>query len=223
MLTKPGFRCLSLLVTAAFVHNSLAGDVLSQLSSAQQQEVKNGKQVLVTESVEGKAWPLVRVYRIISATPEEVAAVFFDYANAKSFVPNLLKSDVSKKISSCSFEVDYGVDVPLFPDEFYTVRNSLVKKGDVYIIDWKLIRALQTKDSVGEFRVEPLGEKSLIRYENLVTPGSSMAGLLKGKAVDQMEQTVTAIGKKVESQKKNQPQDLQRQVDAMRAALAQEK
>lgn len=205
------------------MHNSLAGDVLNQLSPAQLQEVKSGKQVLVTEAVEGKAWPRVRVYRVINATPEEVAAVFFDYANAKSFVPNLLKSEVSKKISACSFEVDYGVDVPILPDEFYTVRNSLVQKGDIYNIDWKLIRAVQTKDSVGDFRVEPFGEKSLIRYQNLVTPGSSMAGLLKGKAVDQMEQTVTAIGKKVESQKKDHPQDLQRQVEAMRAALAQEK
>ena len=41
----------------------------------------------MTEDIAGKPWPRIKVYRLINATPEQVAAVFFDYESAKTFVP----------------------------------------------------------------------------------------------------------------------------------------
>lgn len=200
-----------------------AGDLLNELTPSQQAEVKRGVQVLITEDIEGKPWPKVKVYRVIDAAPEEVMAVFCDFSNAKSFVPKLLKSEISNKISPTVVEVDYGVDVPILPDEFYTVRNSIKSTGkDTYQVDWKLLRAVQTKDSVGSMRVEPLGEgQSLMAYHNLVVPGSSMAGLLRGKAIEQMRETVQAIGEHAESQKSKNPDGLKKQVAALRSALGQ--
>ena len=199
-----------------------AGNVLNELTSSQQAELKKGEQILITEEIEGKAWPKVKIYRVIDATPEEVTAVFSDFSTAKSFVPKLLKSDISNKVSPTVIEVDYGVDVPILPDEFYTVRNTIKATGkDSYQVDWKLLRAVQTKDSVGSMRVEPLGDKTLMGYHNLVTPGSSMAGLLRGKAIEQMRQTVAAIGEHVEEQKAKNPDGLKKQVAALRSALGQ--
>ncbi len=107
----------------------------------------------------------MKVYRLIDATPEEVMAVFCDFSTAKSFVPKLLKSDISNKVSPTIVEVDYGVDVPILPDEFYTVRNTIKASGKgCYQVDWKLLRAVQTKDSIGSMRVEPMGEKCLMGY-----------------------------------------------------------
>lgn len=197
-----------------------AGEISQELSDSYLQQIKDGKLVVLTEDIAGKPWPRVRLYRRIAAKPEEVAAVFTNYPGATKYIPNLLKSEISKQVTPCVAEVDYGVDIPILPDEYYTARNSLSMKDGVYRIDWKLLRATQTKDSEGCLRIEPYGDESLICYRNLVTPGSMMAPLLRGKAIEQMRETVTSIAREVESQKKNSPAQLAKEVDALRAALA---
>ena len=200
---------------------ALAGTMMDEITSVQQEQVKKGTQVLITEDVVGNAWPRVKVYRVVNATPEEMAAVFFDFNNAKDFVPNVLKSDISKKVSPTVLEVDYGIDIPILPDEYYTTRNTLmVLPGGGYEVDWKLLRAVQTKDSVGKLRMVPYGDgKTLICYQNLVTPGSVMAGLLRGKAIEQMRDSVQAIALHVEKEKTCDPAALKCQVAAFQEIL----
>jgi len=200
-----------------------AGEILQGLSAPQQSQVKSGTQILITEDVEGKPWPRITIYQTVNATPEEVAAVFFDYEDNKSFVPNLLKSVISKRISPCITEIDYGVSIPILPDEFYTVRNSIKESPPgSYRADWKLVRAVQTKDSVGSFSIEPLDGKTIIRYQNLVTPGSSMAGLLRKSAISQMKDAATAIAGRAEKLKSSNPALLKKQVESLRTALKPE-
>jgi len=197
-----------------------AGEILQELNPGQQSQVKKGEQILLTDEVEGKPWPRVTIYQVVDATPEEVAAVFFDYEDNKSFVPNILKSSISKKITACTTEIDYGVNVPILPDEFYTARNTIkMLSPDHYRVDWKLVRAVHTKDSVGSFCMEPFDGKALIRYQNLVTPGSSMAGLLRKTAISQMKDAATAIATRAEKLKTANPAQLNKQVEALRAAL----
>jgi hypothetical protein len=199
------------------------GGLMNELAAGHQTQIKKGEQVSVNETITGKPWPRVRIYRTVEATPEEVAAVFCDYDNAKAYVPNVLKSTISNRISPCTVDIDYGLDIPILPDEFYTTRNTVKSTSpDTYRIDWKLLRAVQTKDSVGHLRIELFEGKSLICYENLVTPGSSMAGLLKGKAIQQMGETVAAIAARVESQKTARPAELKREVEALREMLKAE-
>jgi len=200
-----------------------AWEILQELSAPQQDQVKKGTQILITEDFNGKPWPRVTIYQVVNATPEEVAAVFFDYEDNKSFVLNVFKSEISKKISPCIMEIDYGVNVPILRDELYTVRNSMKQSSpDSYRADWKLLRAVQTKDSTGSFVIEPLDGKTIIRYQNLVTPGSIMAGLLRKAAISQMKDAATAIASRAENQKAANPAALQKQVGALRAALKAE-
>jgi hypothetical protein len=195
--------------------------LLDNLSKSDIENVRGGKQILITEDMDGKPWPRVNVYKRVDAKPEEVIAVFCDYRNAKTFVPNVLKSDISKEINGQVCEVDYGVDVPILPDEYYTVRNTIQVMGnEKYQVSWKLVRAMQTKDSEGFIRVEPFEDGSVILYQNLVTPGSSMAGLLRGKAIEQMRQTVTAITEHVEKKKSDSPNELKKTVEAFRSKVA---
>lgn len=224
---RVGRRSVFLMCCASVIYvlcaAAFAGSILEELNSEQKKQVADGKQVVILEDLEGKPWPRVLAYQLVDAKPEEVSAVFFDYNKAKTFVPNILKSDISRDISPCSKEVDYGVDVPILPDEYYTVRNKLIYFGDgSYKIEWKLLRALQTKDSEGCLRIQPYRDKTIICYQNLVVPGSKVAGLLRGTAIEQMKTTVTAIAAKVESQRTKHPKDLDRQVTEMRAALAEE-
>jgi hypothetical protein len=160
----------------------VADSLLSELNSAQKCQVEDGSQVVVTENIEGKRL----ASRSIDLSMPRASDCGFDYESAKSFVPNVIKSEISNRLSACTIEVDYGLDVPIFPDEFYTVRNSLrLVDENSYCIDWKLLRAVLTKDSVGNIRVEPWEGKAVICYQNLVTPGSNIAVLLRGRAIEQ--------------------------------------
>lgn len=218
---KPAsLSALALFLSLTSAPLAQAAEILGELDSAQKATLKKGSQVVVIEDIKGKPWPRVTIYKLVGATPEEVAAVFFDYEDNKSFVPNLLKSEISRRISPQSSEVDYGVDVPILPDEYYTVRNTITRIApDQYRIDWKLVRAVQTKDSVGSFRIEPYEDQTLICYQNLVTPGSSMAGLLRKTAISQMKDAATAIAQRAETLKTHNPEQLKKQVEELRAAL----
>jgi hypothetical protein len=177
---------------------------------------------MLQEVVDDKPWPRVRVFQLVRATPEEVAAVFFDYENSKSYIPDLLHSRISKTVTPLVLEVDYEVDVPILSDEAYTARNELSAiHGGGFHVSWILLRALQTKGAEGNLRIEPHGDyDSVIRYTNLVTPSSGMAKVLKTLALARMRKTVESIAREVESQKKNHPRELARQVAALREALA---
>jgi hypothetical protein len=223
VLRLTGYAAMLLAVCLLPAPRLLAESVLSELSESQKGLMKAGDQVVVIENVEGNAWPRVKVYRFINADPEQVAAIFFDFEAAKSFVPNVFKSEISNRVSPCIMEVDYGLDVPIFPDEFYTVRNSLrALEENSYRFDWKLIRAVMTKDSVGNFRVEPSDGKSVICYQNMVTPSSNIAVLLRARAIEQMKETTKALAAHIEKERATNPGGLKRQITTLRAALRQQ-
>jgi hypothetical protein len=177
--------------------------LFSDLSTADQNKVKAGEQVMTTEILDGYPWPRVRVYQMIKATPREVMAVFTDYNNACQFVPNCLKSKISKNVNPLVTEVDYVIDVPMLADEAYTVRDTLsAAGGGALVVSWKMLRATSIEESAGNLHAEPFGaDASIIRYTNLVKPSSVAAPLLKGVAMSQMKDTVQAIADQVEKVK----------------------
>jgi len=211
------FLCLAACV--AVLPAATAG-VLEDLSRDQQLELEKGDLIVLEQDIPGKPWPRVRIYKRIKATPEEVAAVFFDYDQAKTFIPDVLESKISKKIAPCVVEVDYEVNVPILSDEAYTALNEMKALGESYQVSWTLLRALQTKAAEGNLLIEPFENgSSVIRYTNLVTPSSGMAKILKGPALFRMQKTVLAIGEKVEKQKSSHPLQLAAQVARLREAL----
>lgn len=211
-------RILTLALATLFPLLAVAG-IRTELTPTQLNDLERGQQVVVKEEVEGRPWPRLRIYQKVAATPEEVLAVFCDYAQATTFVPDVIKSEISRMISPSVLEVDYQIDIPMLPDESYTTRNSLSSSGDSYKVAWVLVRALQTKASEGTLRVEPAEGGALLCYTNLVTPGSSMAGLLRIPAIERMKTTVAAIVKKVEKQKAEAPAALKKQILRLREAL----
>lgn len=195
--------------------------ILDDLSKEDQARLKNGRQVVASESLEGYPWPRVRVYQKVDARPEELMAVFFDYEKSKDFVPNCEKSEISKRIDRRTFEVDYLVNVPIFADEAYTVRNQLSRSRNPMKVEWKVLRATSILESEGSLLVEPLGDGgAVLCYTNLVKPASSVAAILKGVALGQMKDTVKAIVEQVEKQKSENPDTLAQQLERLEAALA---
>lgn len=199
---------------------SAQASLLNDLTRDQRQELENGTLVVREQDIPGKPWPRVRIYKRINAAPEEVAGVFFDYDQAKTYIPDVLESKVSKKISPSVMEVDYAVDVPILADEAYTARNEMIRIGNSYRVSWTLLRALQTKSAEGNLLIEPFENgTSVIRYTNLVTPSSGMAKILGQLAMSRMQKTVLAIGEKVEQQKSHNAAELAAQVVRLHEAL----
>ena len=85
-----------------------------------------GRQVVREERDTRSAWPRVTIRQFIAASPSQSAAVFADYARHATYLPGLKRASIVKQVSSTVAEVD----VPLFPDEWYTVRDSISRSDD---------------------------------------------------------------------------------------------
>ena len=218
-MTRVRLFFFSLVACLAALPAATAG-LLDDLTREQRANLEKGDLIVLEQDIPGKPWPRVRIYKKIQASPEQVAGVFFDYNQAKTFIPDVLESRISKKISPGVMEVDYEVDVPILADEAYTARNEMKMLQDCYQASWTLLRALQTKAAEGNLLVEPFENgSSVIRYTNLVTPSSGMAKILKLPAMARMQKTVLAIGQKVEQQKAKNPAELAAQVARLREAM----
>jgi hypothetical protein len=211
-----------------------AAPITAELTAAQRAYVESGKQLFVTVDVKGASWPRTIVYRLVAATPEEAAAVFTDYARHASYIPELKKSVVSRVVDAATAEVEYTLDVPIFPDEDYTVRDRLRRYAvgadtyaAAYRVDWTLVRASSTRSTVGNVRFEPYRHPrsgqpaTLMAYDNFVVPGSSLAGvgIVRRQAMRQVQATAESIALEVERQRRTDPAALQRNVARLREAL----
>ncbi len=198
-------------------------DLLDELNPAQLAIVRDGGRVMITSTTSGQPWPSVKVYQIIAALPEPVIAVFFDYETAHTYVPHVLQSTITKRVNSRICDIYYRMSIPLMPEEKYTVRNSLrTLPGGIYEIDWKLLQATTTRISEGSFRIQAYGKKqSIFCYSNLVVPGSRMAIVLRGLALEQVQKNIDALITQVDKQINQNPQSLQHQIAVLRKALAE--
>jgi hypothetical protein len=188
-------------------------------------QVDRGEQVTLTQKAQGP-WPKAWVYRIIDARPEEVAAVFWDFPSHKEFYPGVYKSEISNRVSSTTLEVDYSVSVQVFPDEHYTVRDTLStyeEGGRAYKVEWTKVRATSTRHIEGYILIEPHRGKTIIEYYNYIIPGNSLAGFpgVPGKAMAQLNSTVAALGNETERRRREQAGPLADLVRQLQNALGQ--
>jgi hypothetical protein len=194
---------------------------LDELSQADQVRVQNGEQVFFTKDAASSKWPKAFIYQRVDSTPEEAMAVFSDYEAQKNYVPNLVSARIAKHLDKVTTQVDYELAVPVLNNETYTVEDkvSSYDNGASYRLDWKMIRASTTKDIQGYARFEKLGTGTLMIYYNFVTPGSSLAGFVKDKAMQQVKDTGNAVVAQIEKERRNQHDLLEREIQTLRDAL----
>lgn len=204
-----------------FISTGFCADLLQGLSEADIAKINSGKTLYIPHEV-GKPWPRAVVYRFVPASPREVMAVFTNYAAASQFVPNVVHSRITKSISPSEQEVYYELSVPLLPNETYTATNLLSFRdhGKQLEVSWKAQDARYFKTSVGNLRVMDHRGGTLIRYTNLVDPGSKFARVLRSTAEKQIVNTVDAIAKRVMLLKTKSPAELQRDVQKLDKILA---
>ena len=176
-------------------------DVLwNNLTEVQQRDLLAGKTVETEENVEGSAWPRFRVYQLVKAEPKSIAAVFWDCRRDPEYIPNCSAVTILSHPSPSVIEASYTLAMPfLLPDEVYVSKNVLRKPSETsYEITWNVSEARYTKSAMGSLRIEPHGQGSILRYANLVIPGSRIAGLLRATAGSQVVESVKALTRRVE-------------------------
>lgn len=194
---------------------------LESLSAAQRTKLQNGEMVTVAENLPGAIWPRMILFQKVNATPEEVAAVFSDYASAVHYIPNVKISRIQSSESPCVQEVYYELALPLLPNERYVALNTLRPFGkEGFQIAWHVAKGRFFKSSTGGLTLTPFSGGALMRYENLVDPGAKIAKLLKQRAVRQAQETLSAIATRVETLKRDNPTRLAALVEDLRKNLA---
>jgi hypothetical protein len=223
-----GLLGLSLFLVSAEVFAGSAVEEFQKLNAADQNKVQEGGQVVQFGSQ--KPWPSVAIYQRINATPEESAAMFFDYSNHLKFIPHVTKS-VPSAVSKTVYNVEYQVKLPFIPAwmggiESYTVRDEVTTydNGHGYEVTWSLVpgHGETVKSSVGSARFEDLGGATLLAYTSYIVPGRSGSdwGFVIDGAKDSVKKAVTAIAKQVEKEKSSEPSLLQTQLEKLKEAFS---
>lgn len=200
----------------------------ASLTGTELRAIDDGQLLVREQRVPNSAWPRVTIRKYIAASPLEAAAVFADYERHAAYLPGLKRASIASRPAPAVAEVAYVLDVPLFPDEAYTVRDSASRNDDgpSYRVDWTMVRARSTRAIVGSARFEPHRNErtgvdgTLLTYDNLVIPGQALAAPLRGRALKQVRETVAALAEEIGRVRRDEPQLLDSQVQALLMALA---
>ncbi len=197
------------------------------LTPEQQELLQSGKPLVIEERVADSPWPRYIVYRLVKSSAEKVAAVFWDAELDPQYVPDCLSTHMISSPKPTVHVAEYILKMPLLlPNEVYLASNELTSPTPgVYEISWNVLKATYITGSTGTLRVESQSEKggkALMRYSNLVTPGSSIAALLRAKARSEVIESVNALAEQVESEIQKSPQLLENQLQKMNRALGAE-
>jgi hypothetical protein len=203
------------------------GSMWKALTQQQQEQLTAGNHVVLEEEVPDNPWPRFVIYHLVNSSPEQVAAVFWDCELDPKYVPNCLTVELKVRPKSWIHEAEYTLSMPLMlPNEVYTSRNELKSPSpNNYEISWKVLQARYIKGSEGNLRIEPHGDKGdkcLLCYSNLVMPGGQIAALLRGKARNEVIESVGALVHQVEHEIQNSPQLIQNQQTELEKSLGKQ-
>jgi hypothetical protein len=193
----------------------------NSLGEGHHAKLNSGKPVIIEEEIPGNAWPRFTIYQLVKATPAQVAAVFWDCERDPEYIPNCTKVSVLSRPSPNIVEAEYTLRMPfLIPDEVYVSRNEIRRGPDgTYEVSWKVLRSRYTKSCSGSLRLENHDGGTLIRYGNLVEPGSRIAKLLKASASRQVIESVQSLVDRVGELLVRPGNTLDRQIRSMDEAI----
>ena len=219
------FRSLLLGVFFLICLSSPAEESLgTNFSSIQQEELLSGKKLKIEEEIPGNPWPRFMIYQMVNSTPENVAAVFWNCELDPEYIPNCLSVRILKHPEPGVIEAEYTLKMPFFlPNEVYISRNELTSPAPgTYMISWRVDKTRYVKQSQGNILLHPAHGGTLIRYTNLVEPGSKFARLLRAQAGTQVMESVGALASQVEQELANSSVLLMKQVEALRQSQQRE-
>jgi hypothetical protein len=188
------------------------------LTADQRARIERGDAVQILEPAED-GWPASRIYQVINATPEQSAAVLSDYALQAKYIPRMKSAKVLRQVGP-DVDVEYVIDIPVYPDERSVSRQRVIRVANGYRIRWNTLVDSTTKASVtnGSATFLPYTRAgrpaTLLIHWQVVQPASMFAKVpfVKSKAIQASVESVEAIRKQVEKEVSSDPQLLKVQM-----------
>lgn len=180
-------------------------DIKSDLSEAELKTVNSGEFVIKMEDVKGSPWPEITYYALIDSTPLESIGLFAAYDIQKDYIPNILKSMVTKSISPTDIITEYVLHLP-FPlsNARYTHGARLYKFDDDFVLTWYMVESTSSEEVRGHVYFTSTNGKTLMRYRTYVKPKSMLGSFVKNAMLKDVKATMIAIKNFIEKNKREQ-------------------
>ena len=208
------FLALALIVYASF---GFAMTPSAELNQTELAKLINKELIIHSKEIPRCPWPEITVFTLIDVSPVEAAALFSNYQDHKTYIPDLIKSDPSRKLADNETIVDFEMRLPWpFANSKYSTGNILTRlDNNEYEVYWYLVESDSLIDSKGTVQFIPYGKMTLLKYQSFIHPGSKLASVLSSKVKGGITKTVQAIVTYIEETKKNNPEKMQKLISAL--------
>lgn len=178
-------------------------DLKLDLTEMELKSLNDREFVIKTIDVQGSPWPEIIYYAVIDSTPLESVGLFAAYDIQKDYVPNIIKSVVSKNVSPTDIITDYELHLP-FPlsNARYSHGARLYQFGEDYAIEWYMVESTSSEDVKGNAYFTPYNGKTLFRYKSYIKPKSMLGSLVKKAMMKDVNETISAIRNFIEKNKR---------------------
>jgi len=197
--------CAVVLASLIWLAPCTQAGLLDEIPSDQRKSLDAGETIVLSENLPDKAWPRLKLYRLVNAPPDSLHALLLDVKSAPSYTPGMVNVEIVGAPSENVKDIQYTVKFPVLSNITYTVRNFYDHQPGLFSVRWELLKSPIASDSKGSLRVEPYGTKSLLSYTNHVTPSVPMIGVLKSQAAKEAKSTIEAIAKEAERRAAQEP------------------
>lgn len=183
----------------------LKTSLISELNEVEIKQINAREFVIKTEEVPRSPWPEITYYAVIDSTPLESIALFAAYDIQKDYIPNIIKSQVSKQVSPTDVITNYELHLP-FPlsNAFYSHGARLFKFNEDYALAWYMVESSSSEDVKGNAYFTPYNGKTLFRYRSYVKPKSMLGSFVKKAMMKDVNTTIVAIRNFIEKNKREQ-------------------
>lgn len=233
-MTRPLIAAAFVVVTATAAGQSApspAQPTYASLTTNQRASVERGEPVQVLEPLTTSPWPRSVVFQFIAATPEECAAMLSDYELQAKYIPRMKMSRILRRRSPIETDVQYVIDVPVYPDERSVSRQQVSTANGDYAIRWQTVvsdsaqggSVTSGRASFATMTNSRSGKTgTLMVHDQTVVPSSMFARVpyVRNKAIEASRDVAQAIARQIEKERSGDPRLLERQVVQLRQALA---
>jgi hypothetical protein len=180
-------------------------------------------QLKVTKrKIEGKVWPEVTIEATVNANSLEAVAIFSAYDLQKSYIPNMVKSDVVEQPGPTNVVVAYEMKMPwpVSKSEYVHGHYLTSPKKDSYKVEWYMVRSDAADNVRGSALFEQLGpNRTRLTYISFMDPKSFFAGIFRKLMIRDVQKSIHAILDKIHHMKANQAGEIPALTERVKKAL----
>jgi hypothetical protein len=195
-----------------------------RLSKSKDSILASGGFFKEAEAVHGWTMPLLRIYKVIDASPEEAAAVYFDVDKHPKYFPDIISVKVDSAVSPSQLFLKFDQHVVLWLHDKSRVENIFGLKDSVYFLRWRILHSEGAENGEGLISFQDFHGKTLMRYAALVQPRSILMKIpfIRNKAIGRICDILHQTERAIKAEKLHDPDLLQKQIGMMKIRTNQD-